>query len=103
MTGPDAKDLLSLIPDPAKEWKYRKALCRGAYQRGYEAAWEAGRRALLEEQARSERYLIDGVLASPDHADLETLRYGPGGRAHYGDRRPGDSPGVLNQERRAAS
>lgn len=30
---------------------------------------------------------------SPDHAELEHQRWGPGGREHFGDPRPGDYPG----------
>ena len=29
----------------------------------------------------------------PSHAELEEKRWGPGGRAHFADPRPGDYPG----------
>lgn len=31
---------------------------------------------------------------SPGYAELEALRWGPGGREHFGDPRPGDFPGT---------
>jgi hypothetical protein len=33
------------------------------------------------------------IAAGPAYAVLEQLRYGPGGREHFGDPRPGDFPG----------
>ena len=79
---------LALVPDPAGEWAYRRALAREAYARGYEEAWEAGRRALLEELAaeqRAQASVIGPVLAGPDREALDERRFGPGGRAAFGD------------------
>lgn len=36
--------------------------------------------------------------SGPPHADLELLRWGPGGREHFGDPRPGDRPGTEPQQ-----
>ena len=48
------------MPDPAAiqaaEERLWRQLCREAYDRGWNAAWEAGRRALLEELAEAERH-----------------------------------------------
>ena len=88
--------LVVLVPDPAGEWAYRRALCREAYARGWAEAWEAGRRALLEELAaeqRAQASVIGPVLAGPDHVVVDGRRYGPGGRSQFGDARPGDYPG----------
>jgi hypothetical protein len=87
--------LAGLVPDPAREWAYRRALCREAYDRGWSDAWEAGRRELLEELARDQRWACPprGVVESPAHAELEVRRWGAGGRAGFGDRRPGDYGG----------
>jgi hypothetical protein len=59
------------------------------YRAGYEAAWgdrEADAAAWWRDHGRS---LVD----RPDHAELEERRWGPGGRAHFADPRPGDFPG----------
>jgi len=88
----DPQDIAALI-DPAAEWRYRRQLCREAYDRGYAEAWEAGRRALLEELATAQRIACGPArvaLAEPTHAALETLRWGPGGREHFSGPRPGD-------------
>ena len=85
-----------LVPDPVGEWAYRRVLCREAYARGYAEAWEAGRRALLEELAaeqRAQASVVGPVLAGPDHVVVDGRRYGPGGRSQFGDARPGDHPG----------
>ena len=37
--------------------------------------------------------LAQGVVSGPSHAELEERRWGPGGRAHFADPRPGDYPG----------
>lgn len=36
-------------------------------------------------------------LDQPQHADLEVRRWGPGGRAHFGDPRPGDFQGRARE------
>ena len=85
-----------LIPDPAGEWAYRRALAREAYARGWAEAWEAGRRSLLEELAAEQRAaasVVGPVLAGPDHVVLDARRWGSGGRATAGDPRPGDHMG----------
>lgn len=67
------------------ETLYRLQLAREMYQAGYAAA-EADRDRQWNAIARA---AIDG----PGHAELEVRRWGPGGRAHFADPRPGDFPG----------
>jgi hypothetical protein len=58
------------------------------------------REALLEEQAQTQRQAaaqIMPTLMSPPYAELEQRRWGPGGRAHFADPRPGDFPGPGTQ------
>ena len=53
------------------------------------AAWRDGWTACLD-------YVADhvGGRIMPAHpTELEVRRYGPGGRAHFGDPKPGDYPG----------
>ncbi len=69
---------------------------RLAYDRGHGDGWRSGRAALLEEQAQAERHLyqhLEPVLMSPAFAELERRRWGPGGRARFGDPRPTDYRG----------
>lgn len=86
----------ALTPDPAAEWAYRRALCAETWDRAWQAAWDAGRRALLEEQAAEQRAVCGPVAAlanEPEFAAMEERRYGPGGRGHAADWRPDDYPG----------
>ena len=39
------------------------------------------------------------AVRGPSHAELEEKRWGPGGREHFADPRPGDYPGRLALER----
>jgi hypothetical protein len=68
--------------------------------------WQLARETGAREYARG---VADGYVAAiadvkaVQHglvldAQLETLRYGPGGRAHFGDPRPGDYPGRGRRE-----
>lgn len=67
------------------ETRYRLQAAREMYAAGYAAA-EADMAARWDRIART-------TAPGPSHADLEEKRWGPGGRAHFGDPRPGDYPG----------
>ena len=66
------------------ETRYRLQLARGARRTGF----EAGRRSAFEEMARAWEHAAKAVTESVDER-----RWGPGGRAHFADPRPGDFPG----------
>ena len=38
------------------------------------------------------------AVRGPSHAELEVKRWGPGGREHFADPRPGDFPGRATAE-----
>ena len=60
---------------------------RAAYERGHRDGWGAGRCALLGELAEAERcqyQRLKPILMGPDFAELEALRWGPGGGAGFG-------------------
>jgi hypothetical protein len=64
------------------------------YATGLRDGIEIGRQ--LEAEGMAARWAeIAGPIAmgGPAHADLELLRWGPAGRAHFGDPRPGDYHG----------
>jgi hypothetical protein len=68
----------------AAEIRYRNQVGRAMY--------EAGRRdAEAEMAARWSR--VTAAVRGPDLDEIEARRWGPGGRAHFGDPRPGDFPG----------
>jgi hypothetical protein len=70
-------------------------IMRTAWELGHQAA-ETERDELWHEQAA--RHVGQG----PTHADLEALRWGPGGRKRFGDRRPGDYLGRDAEARKTA-
>ena len=74
---------------------------RDQWERRIDRAWrdgyDAGRRSRQDDYARG---VADGAYArkragqdTVEQARLELLRWGPGGREHFGDSRPGDYPG----------
>jgi hypothetical protein len=78
------------------ETTYRLNLARDMYQLGQQAGYDAGRRAAEADEAAAWRQLhndMRGLASSPSHAELQEQRWGPGGREHFADPRPGDFPG----------
>src|SRR5947209_413938 len=71
------------------ETTYRHQLARQMY--------EAGRRDAEADMARHWADTARPVTGGVSHAELEQRRWGPGGRAHFADPRPGDFPGRENQ------
>jgi hypothetical protein len=51
---------------------------------------ERGRQLEAAERDASWHRIAVQVATGPDHSELELRRWGPGGRAHFGDSRPGD-------------
>ena len=71
------------------ETAYRNQLARQMY--------EAGRRDAEADMARFWAEAARSVTRGVSHAELEQRRWGPGGRAHFADARPGDFPGREHQ------
>jgi hypothetical protein len=67
------------------ETAYRLQFGREMYQAGYRQA-EADMAARWHEIARP-------AIQGPSQAEIEAERWGPGGREHFGDPKPGDFPG----------
>ena len=67
------------------ETAYSHQLARQMYQ--------AGRRDAEAEMAQRWAQIARLAAHGISHADLEQRRWGPGGRAHFADPRPGDFPG----------
>jgi hypothetical protein len=75
------------------ETRYRDQLARESYEAGHADGYRVGYRQADADQAarwnQAARAALDGLA----HAELEERRWGPGGRAHFADPRPGDFPG----------
>jgi hypothetical protein len=72
----------------AAETRYRNQVGRLMY--------EAGRRDAEAEMA-AQWSRVTAVVRGPDLDELEARRWGPGGRARFGDPRPGDFPGRIGE------
>jgi hypothetical protein len=89
VNGRDAIEAADLVE---AETRYLHQLAREMYQAGHADGYRAGYRQADADQAAQWNHAaraIDG----PDRAELEERRWGPGGRAHFADPRPGDFPG----------
>jgi hypothetical protein len=90
MTPQDAIEAAELVET---ETAYRLQMARESFAAGYAAA-EADMDARWNRIARA-------AVRGPSHAELEEKRWGPGGREHFADPRPGDYPGRLALEAQA--
>jgi hypothetical protein len=79
------------------EIAYRNQLARQMYEAGRRDGYEAGRRDAEADMARFWAEAARSVTRGVSHAELEQRRWGPGGRAHFADPRPGDFPGRENK------
>ena len=78
------------------ETAYRNQLARQMYEAGRGDGYEAGRRDAEADMARFWVEAARQVTHGVSHAELEQRRWGPGGRAHFADPRPGDFRGREN-------
>ena len=69
----------------------REAYAAGARHRA--DGYRAGYRQADADHAARWNQAAGAVTDGPAHAELEERRWGPGGRAHFADPRPGDFPG----------
>lgn len=69
---------------------------RDGYHVGFDAGHDVGRAQAENEMAAAWAEVarhVRGYASQPTHDALEERRWGPGGRSHFGDPRPGDFPG----------
>ena len=90
MTPQEAIEAAELVE---AETAYRLQAARESFDAGYRQA-EADMAARWDMIARA-------AVHGPSQADLELKRWGPGGREHFADPRPGDYPGRLALEAQA--
>ena len=75
------------------ETRYRLQLAREMYQAGQRAGFQDGYEQAAADMAVRWAQIARPVAHGISHAELEERRWGPGGRAHFADPRPGDFPG----------
>ena len=85
----NAREAIEAAELAEHETAYRNQLARQMY--------EAGRRDAEADMARFWAEAARQVTHGVSHAELEQRRWGPGGRAHFADPRPGDFPGRENK------
>ena len=90
MTPDEAIEAAELVE---AETRYLHQLAREAYEAGHADGYRAGYRQADADQAARWNQAARAVTDGPAHAELEERRWGPGGRAHFADPRPGDFPG----------
>ncbi len=66
---------------------------REGYGEGYSAGYAAGRDDQAAELAKAWAEVARPASKATPYAEIERKRWGPGGRAHFADPRPGDFPG----------
>ena len=97
MSGPPAAEVAALLSLSRErdEWELvRTARERAAFVRGRKLGRREGYEAAEADMAaRWNRIARPVVRNDPEHAELELRRWGPAGREHFGDPRPGDFPG----------
>lgn len=82
---------LDAMPDPDAEVALLRQLGREAYERGHADGWREGyERAEADMAARWCKIAEPVARGGITHSELETRRWGPGGREHFADPRPGD-------------
>jgi hypothetical protein len=92
--GPGSGDAALGLALPTLSWDFLRGYRYGSehgWQAGYAEgdAWLAGWLACFSHFAD----MLGGRIAPERPTQLEILRWGPGGRTRFGDRRPGDYPG----------
>jgi hypothetical protein len=86
-------EAIQAAEDIAAEARYRHLSAREAYEAGRQDGYQ---QAKAEEEARWRLAAGLTVADGPGHAELEELRWGPDGREHFADPRPGDYPGQAH-------
>ncbi len=100
----EAFERLAVSSGERDRWQQRVLAAEQAgYNRGRRDGWRAGYRRGREDEARAWKSALAPAVdeirrlgSGPSLAELEVARWGPGGRAHFADPRPGDFPGSAS-------
>jgi hypothetical protein len=83
------------VIDHDSEIRYRAAIARALAAIAAETGEANGYERCAADYERSWYEAVHPIArGGPAHEDLELLRWGPAGREHFGDPRPGDFPGT---------
>lgn len=83
--------LLDALPDPLPEIRLRRQLASEAYERGRADGWREGYERAEADMARRWREIARPIARGGiTNRELESRRWGSGGRKHFADPRPGD-------------
>jgi len=86
--------LAATAPDMATDLAWWLDVFQEIHQADLDDAYRRGRKDEARERDRAWHEAADPIAHSgPTHAELEFLRWGPSGRARFGDPRPGDYMG----------
>ena len=85
------QDVIEVAELAEAETRYRNQLASEMYARGHECGLAEGYALAIGDFKAAQQ----GIVRD---ADLEVRRYGPGGREHFADPRPGDYPGRLEAQ-----
>jgi hypothetical protein len=89
-----AESVLEQSTERDRQLALRLAAYRQGFRHGWDVGVDRGRRQAEREQAASWYAATHPIaIGGISHAELERRRWGPGGREHFADPRPGDYPG----------
>jgi hypothetical protein len=95
VSTPDPDPAIAAADVAVAETAYRLQLAREAFEAGRQEGDRAGyRRAGAERDAAWNAAAVPIAHSGPAAAGLEARRWGPTGREHFADPRPGDFPGT---------
>jgi hypothetical protein len=96
--------MAQLIGPSEADRRYWRQMTSEACRRAFEAGVARGRE--LEGTERDAAWIEiarPAARGGPSFADLELKRWGPAGREHFGDPKPGDFPGRAATRRQPAA
>jgi len=87
-------DVLAVSDQRELQLELRLQAWREGWLAGHEVGDQGGYARAIKDMERRWHEVADPVArGGPSFAELERRRWGPGGRKHFGDPRPGDYPG----------
>jgi hypothetical protein len=91
--------LVNALSDHGAEIRLRRQLAREAYRLGRADGFKEGyERSEADMARRWAEVAVPVSKGGPTHEELEARRWGPGGRDHFADPRPGDFIPQSRQE-----
>lgn len=103
MTPQEQRQLLELSDERDQQDRLREKVEREAFQAGRRRGHDEGRREYEAQETEAWRRILQPFSQDrPTFQEVEERRWGPGGREHFGDPRPGDFVGRGNERQAEA-